>query len=192
MGNDLMINDLNKSGKFLRGDTLPGVFVRTAGPRAVLMVDIDNDGDQDLHRLEGSKVDIMLRNVGHDVFVDVVNEVGLAKTESPGGWGLMDINDRGGETFADGDADGDLDLFLPGSDGTKPFLMQNNGGNAKNWLEVRLTGVVSNKSAIGARVTVVTGSLRQSHEMDNDEKHKQILFIFWYRQEEVPKRFKLH
>ncbi len=127
--------------------------------------DFDNDGDQDLHLLEGSKVDIMLRNDGNGVFVDVVNEVGLAKTESPGGWGLMDINDRGGETFADWDADGDLDLFLPGGDGTKPYLMQNNGGNAKNWLEVRLTGVTSNRNAVGSRVTVVTGALRQIREV---------------------------
>jgi hypothetical protein len=127
--------------------------------------DYDNDGDQDLHLLEGSKVDIMFRNDGNDTFVDVVSEVGLAKTESPGGWGLMDINDRGGETFADWDADGDLDLFLPGGDGTKPYLMQNNGGNAKNWLEVRLTGVTSNRSAIGSRVTVVTGALRQIREV---------------------------
>jgi hypothetical protein len=127
--------------------------------------DYDNDGDQDLHLLEGSKVDIMLRNDGHDTFIDVVSQVGLAKTESAGGWGLMDINDRGGETWADWDADGDLDLFLPGGDGTKPFLMQNNGGNANNWLEVRLTGVTSNRNAIGARAIVVTGTLRQLREV---------------------------
>ncbi|NLP11841.1 T9SS type A sorting domain-containing protein [bacterium] len=127
--------------------------------------DYDNDGDLDLHLLDGSKVDIMFRNDGNDVFVDVVESVGLAKTEAAGGWGLMEIKDRGGQTFADWDADGDLDLFLPGDVGTKPYLMQNNGGNMNNWLEVRLTGVTSNRNGIGARVIAKAGDLRQIREV---------------------------
>jgi len=152
----------NDNGTFVE---VPSARVIAKEIRGAAWGDYDNDGDQDLHLLEGSKVDIMFRNDGNDVFVDVVNTVGLVKTESAGGWGLMDINDRGGETWADWDGDGDLDLFLPGGDGTKPYLMQNNGGNSNNWLEVRLTGVTSNRNAIGARVIAKAGDLRQIREV---------------------------
>ncbi|HPN35469.1 MAG TPA: FG-GAP-like repeat-containing protein [bacterium] len=152
----------NDNGRFVE---VPSARIDGKEIRGGAWGDYDNDGDLDLHLLDGSKVDIMFRNDGNDVFVDVVDAVGLAKTPAPGGWGMMDINDRGGETFADWDADGDLDLFLPGGDGTKPYLMQNNGGNTNNWLEVRLTGVTSNRNAIGARVVAKSGDLRQMREV---------------------------
>jgi len=154
----------NDNGHFVE---VPSARVDGKEIRGGAWGDYDNDGDQDLHLLDGgsNKIDIMFRNDGNDVFVDVVASVGLAKAEAPGGWGMMDINDRGGETFADWDADGDLDLFLPGGDGTKPYLMQNNGGNTNNWLEVRLTGVTSNRNGVGARVIAKSGDLRQIREV---------------------------
>ncbi len=152
----------NDNGHFVE---VPSARVVGKEIRGGIWGDYDNDGDLDLHLLDGSKVDILFRNDGNDVFVDVVESVGLAKTEAAGGWGLMDINDRGGETFADWDADGDLDLFLPGGNGTKPYLMQNNGGNKNNWLEVRLTGVTSNRDGVGARVIAKAGDLRQIREV---------------------------
>ncbi len=152
----------NDNGHFVE---VPSARVDGKEIRGGAWGDYDNDGDQDLHLLDGSKVDIMFRNDGNDVFVDVVDAVGLAKTPAPGGWGLMDINDRGGETWADWDADGDLDLFLPGGSGTKPYLMKNNGGNTNNWLEVRLTGEASNRNGVGSRVIVKAGDLRQIREV---------------------------
>ena len=47
-GHDLMINDLSVSGKFIRADTSMAHFVRTGGPRATVLADIDNDGDLDI------------------------------------------------------------------------------------------------------------------------------------------------
>jgi hypothetical protein len=127
--------------------------------------DYDNDGDQDLSLTEEGRADILFRNDGNDTFVDVAKTVGLTQVESPDGWGMLDIMDRGGQTWADWDADGDLDLILPSMNGTRPYLMQNNGGNAKNWLEIKLTGVESNRDAVGARVIVRTGELRQMREV---------------------------
>ncbi len=149
-----------------------GVFTEVESARitgvvfyGVASADYDNDGDLDLHLLNSEGADYMLRNDGNNVFVDVANQVGLVKVQSPGGWGLMDINDRGGQTWADWDADGDLDLLLPGGDGQFPYLMRNDGGNANNWLELRLVGLLCNRSAVGARVTVRSGNLRQIREI---------------------------
>ncbi len=127
--------------------------------------DYDNDGDLDLHLLDSQSVDLMLRNDGDFAFTDVTAEVNLVKAASPGGWGEMDIGDRGGQTWADWDADGDLDLMLPGESGKIPYMMRNDGGNANNWLEVKLTGVQSNRSAVGTRLTAISGNLVQAREV---------------------------
>jgi enediyne biosynthesis protein E4 len=132
----------------------------------VASADYDNDGDLDLHLICSNGADHMLRNDGNNNFVNVADEAGLLQTEAPGGWGMMDISDRGGNTWADWDADGDLDLLLPGGDGGQaPYLMRNDGGNTNNWLEIKLTGVQSNRSAIGARVIARAGDLRQMREV---------------------------
>ncbi|MBN2013328.1 VCBS repeat-containing protein [candidate division KSB1 bacterium] len=127
--------------------------------------DYDNDGDLDLHILDLEGPDLMLRNDGNFNFTDVTAEAKLLKAASSSGWGELDINDRGGQTWADWDADGDLDLLLPSDSGIKPYLMRNDGGNANNWLEVRLEGTNSNRSAIGARVTAVASDLSQIREV---------------------------
>ena len=63
---------------------------------------------------------------------------------------------RGG-AFCDYDNDGDLDLLVLAIDDA-PTLLRNEGGNRRNWLQLRLAGKRGNRSAIGARVKVVAGS----------------------------------
>ncbi|MBD3289573.1 T9SS type A sorting domain-containing protein, partial [candidate division KSB1 bacterium] len=127
--------------------------------------DYDNDGDLDLHLLDSDFADLMLRNDGDFAFTDVTEEAHLIKAASPSGWGELAIGDRGGQTWADWDADGDLDLMLPGESGKIPYMMRNDGGNENNWLEVKLTGVQSNRSAVGTRVTAISGDLVQAREV---------------------------
>ena len=127
--------------------------------------DYDNDGDLDLHLSEDGKPDIMFRNDGNDTFVDVAETVGLIQVEDPNGGGMLDIQDRGGQTWADWDADGDLDLLLPSEMGLQPYLMQNDGGNANNWLEVKLIGIQSNRYGVGTRIIALSGELKQIREV---------------------------
>lgn len=54
---------------------------------------------------------------------------------------------------ADMDNDGDLDVFVANENNRLDMLFQNNTTN-QNWLKIRLSGIVSNKSAIGAKVRV--------------------------------------
>ena len=161
---DMDISQLwrNDGGVFheVESARLPGRVFRGVG-----WGDYDNDGDLDLYLAEEGRDDVLLRNDGNDTFVDVASTIGLTQYESPDGWGTLNIMDRGGQTWADWDGDGDLDVLLPSQSGNKPYLMQNNGGNDNNWLEVKLTGVVSNRSAAGARVFAVTGDLRQMREI---------------------------
>src|SRR4030095_9100867 len=62
-----------------------------------------------------------------------------------------------GAAWGDYDNDGFLDLFL-GQGAFWPSPVQNllfhNDGNANAWLNVKLVGTVSNRSAIGAKVRV--------------------------------------
>jgi len=61
-----------------------------------------------------------------------------------------------GAAFADYDNDGDLDVVVVNHSGAVA-LLRNEGGNRGHWLNVRLEGRRSNRSAIGAKIRVVVG-----------------------------------
>ena len=58
--------------------------------------------------------------------------------------------------FADYDNDGDIDVLVA-NNGQEAQLLRNDGGNRRNWLQVRLVGRRSNRDGVGARVTVSAG-----------------------------------
>jgi hypothetical protein len=62
------------------------------------------------------------------------------------------------------DNDGDPDLLLM-SVGEKPVLLRNDGGNRRHWLGIALEGRARSRDAVGARVTVTAGALRQSRSV---------------------------
>ena len=64
---------------------------------------------------------------------------------------------------ADLDQDGDVDLVAAGPDGSVRVL-RNDGGNRNRSVRVALTGRVSNRTGIGAKVELRAGSLRQKLE----------------------------
>jgi len=72
-----------------------------------------------------------------------------------------------GCAFGDFDNDGDIDIAIVNLN-EPPSLLRNDltGAAARhNWLKVKLTGTVSNRSAIGARVTAVYGGRKQMQEV---------------------------
>ena len=58
-----------------------------------------------------------------------------------------------GAAFGDYDNDGDIDLLVFNCN-QSVTLLRNDGGNANNWLAVKLVGVQSNRDGIGARIRV--------------------------------------
>ena len=62
-----------------------------------------------------------------------------------------------GAAYADYDGDGDLDILITTNDGPAK-LLRNDGGNANNYLRVRLEGTQSNRSGLGTQITLASAS----------------------------------
>jgi hypothetical protein len=69
-----------------------------------------------------------------------------------------------GSTFADIDGDGDLDVLIT-ENGGSTHLFRNEGGNQNHSLRIDLKGSTSNRDAIGAKVTVVAGSVTSQRQL---------------------------
>jgi len=71
---------------------------------------------------------------------------------------------RRGAAFGDINNDGNMDIVIVNV-GEPPTLLLNQGGNSNHRVLFKLIGMKSNKSAIGARVTVTTASSTQFNEV---------------------------
>jgi len=115
--------------------------------------DLDNDGWDDLYVSTGAAdyralmPNRMFRSAEGRTFQDVTTAAGVGHLQKGGGVSLGDV-----------DGDGDLDLYVvvggefPG-DGFLDALFLN-PGNGNHWVTLRLSGVRSNRSAIGARLAL--------------------------------------
>src|ERR1035438_1110513 len=50
-------------------------------------------------------------------------------------------------------------------------LLRNDGGNKNNWLELKLVGTKSNRSAIGARIRIVSDKVSQIREVNDQSSY---------------------
>jgi hypothetical protein len=144
-------------------ETLPYVGFGTQ------FVDVDNDGDLDLaivnghvmnnsgHFRPGSKEaqrKLLFRNDGAGKFKEV------GRTAGPG-FSVEAV----GRTLVAGDVDNDgaVDLLVTNNGG--PAELLHNSGSGNNAIVLTLVGTKSNRSAIGTRVKITTGSLTQLREV---------------------------
>jgi hypothetical protein len=162
---DLFVaNYLNQVSILYHNDGPPG-FAFTPQPAAVLPAgianavgsawgDVDNDGDLDLLVAnDNGESETLYLNGGPPNYT--FTRVTSGPLVSSGGFSF-------GCSLADIDGDGDLDVFVANRQGQDDALYRNDGPTGA-WLEVRLEGTVSNRSAIGARVRVLArigGALR--------------------------------
>jgi hypothetical protein len=155
-----------------RDDTIPrglGVETRFVG-WGVGIVDLDNDGSPDLFLVTGNvfpEVEktlpaypyrtprVVFRNLGNGKFEELIDEAGS---------GVAALHSSRGCAFGDFDNDGDVDVLVMNMN-EPPSLLRNDVSGGGHWLKVKLVGTKSNRSAIGARVTVHYGSKRQAQEV---------------------------
>jgi uncharacterized repeat protein (TIGR01451 family) len=148
---DLFVSNAGNEPCFLYQNNGDGSFTKITSGAIVTdrgdahgsaWADWDNDGDLDLFVARDGRDNSLYRNDGGGDFTALSNEM---------------TNDGGlsfGCAWADYDRDGDLDLVVANRKGTGNFFYRNDRGACKNWVSVKLAGTISNKSAIGARVSL--------------------------------------
>ena len=133
-------------------------------------VDYDNDGWPDIIQVNGhvfpevekihagehfKQPRIVYHNLGNGKFEDVSARMGSSISEQ--------YSSRGA-AFGDYDNDGDIDVLVLNMN-DPPSLLRNDGGNKNNWIKIKLIGTHCNRTAVGARVRVVTGGHAQMDEV---------------------------
>lgn len=133
-------------------------------------IDYDNDGWADIVQVNGHvypEVDkynfgetfknprLVYKNLGNGRFQDVSAGMGPGITER--------FSSRGA-AFGDYDNDGGMDILVLNMN-ELPSLLHNIGGNRQSWIKIKLIGTKCNRTAIGARVRVVTGKHAQVDEV---------------------------
>jgi cytochrome c-type biogenesis protein CcmH/NrfG len=128
----------------------------TADAQAAQIVDYDADGLLDL-LVATTKGVRLFRNLGTNRWADVSTAALGARLRSD-----KAVLDGASLAVADLDGDGDEDALL--ATPKRLTWLSNEGGNANHSFAVTLTGRVSNKSAVGVKVDIRAGSLRQKIE----------------------------
>lgn len=130
-------------------------------------IDVNNDGWLDLFIANGHLDDNIAEIDPIGTYAQpnqlFLSHQGIRFSENPDAAIAQQKVSRG-TAFGDMDNDGDVDIVISNLKDA-PTLLRNDGGNAAQWLTVKLIGTHCNRDAIGARVTVVSGGLTQMREV---------------------------
>ena len=167
---DLTSLFLNEDGKFFTDvSAQAGLGARQLLGWGIAFVDLDDDGWRDLLTVNGHvypevetspvgdryrQETLLFRNLGNGKFMDLT---------AKGGPALLTPRVSRGLALGDLDHDGRPEAVILNMNDPPSVLKNTSPGG--NFINLRLTGVKGNRSAIGARVTVSAGGLRQIDEV---------------------------
>lgn len=135
-------------------------------------IDYDNDGWLDLLQVNGHvypnaetlapgqsylEPRVVYKNLANGKFADVSRELGP---------GITARHSSRGCAFGDFDNDGDVDVLVDNIN-ELPSLLRNDCQTPHRWIKVKLLGTICNRTAIGARVKVTTGTHTQLAEVQS-------------------------
>jgi len=155
---------LMNRGEYFEDRTAPSKLAVVCGQYTGwggILFDYDNDGHLDVFVGNGNahheyaEEDVLMRNDGTGRFVDVAKESGDYFAKKYVGRGA---------TYGDYDNDGDLDLLVVNLNDSA-ILLRNDGGDKNHWLTVAAKLPGGRSDAIGARITVTTGTLTQIQDV---------------------------
>ena len=98
---------------------------------------------------------VIFRNLGGGRFEELLDDVGP---------GVSEVHSSRGCAFGDFDNNGDLDIVIVNLN-EPPSLLRNDVKGVDRWIKVKLIGVRSNRSAIGARILVRYGGKVRAQEV---------------------------
>jgi hypothetical protein len=164
-------------------------------------VDVDNDGWLDLFisnghvypEVDGSNLDAgyaehkyLYRNLRNGQFEDVTRLAGS---------GINEAVPARGCAFGDYDNDGDMDVIV-NCVNAPPQLIRCDASIARNWIKVRLVGTKSNRTGIGARITVTAHTTSQAMSGTGKQPLRQMEEVrsggSYYSQSDLRIHFGLH
>ena len=143
------------------------------------LVDFDNDSWPDLFYSVGNlfpRVErfnsrypyrgprFLFRNMRDGSFANVTDQCGS---------GLTTPHSSRGCAFGDFDNDGDLDVVVMNMN-EPPSLIRADVSTGNHWLKVKLFGVESNRTAIGARIELQAGGRRQVQEVQSQSSYYSV------------------
>ena len=131
----------------LDNDGYPDVFVATGS----VYPEVEKKYPEQPHRTPR----FIYRNLGDGRFEELIDQAGP---------GIAAAHASRGVAFGDFDNDGDVDVLIMNQN-EPPSLLRNDVTGGNHWLKVKLEGVKSNRSAIGARVTAHYGGKKQAQEV---------------------------
>ncbi len=159
---DLFVaNTSNQNNALYRHEVGDGFTKITSGPQVNdggysvcgAWGDFENDGDLDLFVTNafggGRKVNFLYRNLLIQTGTPDFEKITTGTIVTELGWSY-------GCAWGDYDADGDLDLFVAKTwnNTENNALFRNDNANGNHWMEIRCEGGLSNRSGIGAEVSV--------------------------------------
>jgi hypothetical protein len=174
-GPELYLND--KDGTFTNVSVASGVLYVNCGSLdlgesgfggSLTVEDFDNDGYSDILLLNKSGPNTkFFHNKGNGTFEEKIQSTGLLPDSYDWYWAAP---------CGDYNRDGYPDIFMgngycSAANPVYATLFRNNGGSNK-WLGLKLTGVQSNKSAIGARVLAYKSGVIQTRQVTGGDGYK--------------------